>query len=204
MGIIGCYLMWTLPQHSNKHQADLSIRLALSVVESVTNHRGDYSTDPAVYIVKMNVAENCRACGAKLNAGTCWWCSRQRQREIRQRVETDRLETSTLDGVEFECFVRDLLRKQGYDPVKNTPRSGDMGADLIAAEGTKRIVIQCKRYRGAVGVSAVQEVLGAQHFYKADEAWVITDSTFTRAARALAKSCGVRLRRLVLRRRPQT
>jgi restriction system protein len=74
-----------------------------------------------------------------------------------------------------------------------------MGADLVVRHEGKVIVIQCKRYAAAVGVQAVQEVLGARCFYEADEAWVITDSIFTEAARKLAKAANVRLRQFSLR-----
>ena len=101
-----------------------------------------------------------------------------------------------MSGEEFEFFVREQLLKQGYDRVETTAVSGDMGADLIARRDGKTIVVQCKRYSAAVGIQAVQEVLGAKLFYAADEAWVITDSTFTEAARKLARAADVRLRRL--------
>ena len=40
-----------------------------------------------------------------------------------------------------------------------------MGADLIVRHNGKVIVVQCKRYGNAVGLQAVQEVLGARSFY---------------------------------------
>jgi restriction system protein len=106
-------------------------------------------------------------------------------------------DTARMSGKEFELYVRDqLMRLEGYANVEMTRESGDMGADLVVRHNGKIIVIQCKRYAGAVGLQAVQEVLGAKHFYEADEAWVITDSTFTEAARKLAKAANVRLRTL--------
>jgi restriction system protein len=106
---------------------------------------------------------------------------------------------SKMSGREFELFVRERLRERGYLNIETTPESRDMGADLIVRQNGKVIVIQCKRYAGAVGLQAVQEVLGAKSFYCADEAWVVTDSTFTEAARNLARSAKVRLKMLVLR-----
>jgi restriction system protein len=104
-----------------------------------------------------------------------------------------------MSGVDFELFVRDCLLAKGYTKVETTRKSGDFGADLIILQdqAPKKIVIQCKRSVGTVGVRAVQEVLGAKRFYKATEAWVVTDATFTPAAIKLARSCGVRLRRLL-------
>jgi hypothetical protein len=53
--------------------------------------------------------------------------------------------------------------------------------------------IQAKRYKGSVGNDAVQEVVGALKFYKAEEGWVITSGRFTQPARALAKANGIHL-----------
>ena len=106
-------------------------------------------------------------------------------------------DTARMSGKEFELYVRDqLMRLEGYINVELTRESGDMGADLVVRHKGKIIVVQCKRYAGTVGLQAVQEVLGAKSFYAADEAWVITDSTFTKAARNLAKKANVRLRTL--------
>lgn len=91
--------------------------------------------------------------------------------------------------------------KTGYSRVETTPKSGDYGADLIIRQEQKPrvIVIQCKHSAHPVGLKAIQEVLGAKKFYRASEAWVITDSTFTRGARKLARSAGVQLKLLVRR-----
>ena len=72
-------------------------------------------------------------------------------------------------------------------------RSGDQGADLIAKKDGRTIIIQAKRYQGTVGNKAVQEVASAVSFYGGDEGWVITNSTFTPSARALAQKTNVRL-----------
>ncbi|RPJ98031.1 hypothetical protein FH5_03715 [Priestia endophytica] len=62
-------------------------------------------------------------------------------------------------------------------------------------EGQQNIVIQAKRYgsKNRVSLSAVQEIYKAQAYYKADEAWVITNSFFTKSERALGEACNVQL-----------
>jgi restriction system protein len=67
------------------------------------------------------------------------------------------------------------------------------GADIIASKGERRVIIQAKRYSGAVGNKAVQEVVGAILFYGGTEGCVVTNSTFTPAARALAQKNNIRL-----------
>jgi hypothetical protein len=96
-------------------------------------------------------------------------------------------------GVEFETFLASLLKQHGFENIRGTPATGDQGADLLATKANRTIAMQAKRYRGAVGNKAVQEVVAAVRFYGADEGWVITSGTFTSSAKALAQANGVRL-----------
>jgi hypothetical protein len=98
-----------------------------------------------------------------------------------------------LSGVDFEVYLARLLKKLGFEDVTGTPATGDQGADLLARKDGRKIAIQAKRYKGSVGNEAVQEVVGALKFYKADEGWVITSGRFTQPARALAQANGIRL-----------
>ena len=99
---------------------------------------------------------------------------------------------SRRDGRDFETLISKNLQENGFD-VRGTPATGDQGADLIAKKDGRTIIIQAKRYQGAVGNKAVQEVIGAVHFYGGDEGWVITTSTFTPSAKALAQRSNIRL-----------
>lgn len=96
-----------------------------------------------------------------------------------------------MDGFLFEEYLSVLFKKLGYKP-QVTKRVGDYGADLIL-KGKKKIVVQAKRYRGKVGLKAVQEVYSAKAFYNCDEAWVVTNSIYTNQAKNLAKACNVKL-----------
>ena len=98
-----------------------------------------------------------------------------------------------MSGIDFENHLADLLKKNGFDSVTGTPKTGDQGADLIAKRNGKTIIIQAKRYAGTVGNKAVQEVIGAINFYNGDEGWVITNSSFTKSARELANKSGIKL-----------
>ncbi|MGA2981882.1 MAG: restriction endonuclease [Terriglobales bacterium] len=98
-----------------------------------------------------------------------------------------------LSGVDFEVYLARLLKKLGFEDVTGTPATGDQGADLLARKDGRKIAIQAKRYKGSVGNQAVQEVVGALKFYKADEGWVITSGRFTQPARALAQANGIHL-----------
>lgn len=96
------------------------------------------------------------------------------------------------DPLEYEQYCADLLRADGWQ-ARLTKAAGDQGADVIADRDGIRLVIQCKRYTRAVGNAAVQEVIGARAFERADYSAVVTNANFTPAARQLAESSGVLL-----------
>ncbi|EEM13562.1 restriction endonuclease [Bacillus pseudomycoides] len=98
-----------------------------------------------------------------------------------------------MDGFQFEVYLKALFRELGYRP-EVTKRSCDYGVDVIL-KGRNRIVIQAKRYgiKNRVGIRAVQEVYAGKAYYKADEAWIVTNSVFTKQAEELAKACQVKL-----------
>lgn len=96
-------------------------------------------------------------------------------------------------GLQWEHQVAKKLSRMGYHSVKVTKGSGDFGADIIASKGWTKYAIQCKYYTGTVGVAAVQEAIAGKAYYKCDKAMVITNSTYTPAARELARKSGVKL-----------
>lgn len=96
-----------------------------------------------------------------------------------------------LTGGEFEAYVADVLRDNGFKKVQVTKGSGDQGADVLAERNGVSYAIQCKNYEGSVGNFAVQEAYAAAQFYGCDRAAVICPGEFTRAAKELAESTGV-------------
>ena len=98
-----------------------------------------------------------------------------------------------MTGLEFERHCAKLLRKSGYTNVKVTKASGDQGVDIIASLGGYKYAIQCKKYKNPVGNKAIQEVYAGMQYHNCDFAMVMTNSTFTKSAKALAESTGVEL-----------
>ncbi|MBA3655722.1 MAG: restriction endonuclease [Gemmatimonadaceae bacterium] len=94
------------------------------------------------------------------------------------------------DGRAYESQCADLLRQLGWT-VTETGKSGDQGADIIAQKFAVRVAVQCKHYEGSVGNAAIQEALSARHFYEATHAAVVSRSSFTASAKALAARTGV-------------
>lgn len=98
----------------------------------------------------------------------------------------------TMDGFLFENLVTQLYRKIGYQAATTKP-SGDYGADVIAENEKERLCIQCKRWNSAVGIEAVQQVIGAIKMYDAQRGIVLTNNYFTAAAKELARVNDVEL-----------
>lgn len=109
-------------------------------------------------------------------------CNNERQHEI---------DFDAMTGHEFERFCAVLLEKNGYDDVEVTQGSGDQGIDVIAWRDGVKYGIQCKCYSSDVGNKAVQEAFAGKAFYGCHVAVVLTNSRFTHAAIALAKSDNV-------------
>lgn len=102
------------------------------------------------------------------------------------------LEVDKMTGIQFEKFLMVRYSKMGYK-VKETPATGDFGADLVLSKDSTKIIVQAKCYSKSVGIKAVQEAFSAKEHYKSDEAWVITNNYFTKAAKKLATSTNVKL-----------
>lgn len=104
--------------------------------------------------------------------------------------------------IEYEKFVCYWLARWGFYRIQRTRATGDFGADILAERLGYKYVIQCKHYSRPVGYKAVEEVLGALHYYKAHGAIIVTNSTFTRQAKEGAKQTGVVLCENIIWRQP--
>ena len=51
-----------------------------------------------------------------------------------------------LEGIEFEKYIGQMLKKIGFTNVVITKGSGDFGADIIAEKENERHAFQCKRF----------------------------------------------------------
>lgn len=95
-----------------------------------------------------------------------------------------------MSGAEFENYLAEYFAERGYK-IQITPTTGDYGADLVLRSRTECIVVQAKRWNSKIGISAVQEISTARHFYGANGALLITNSSLTRSAKELARRANV-------------
>lgn len=78
--------------------------------------------------------------------------------------------------------------------VERVGGSGDHEVDLIlkGKEGYK-IAVQCKRWKQDVGNDIVLRLKAGKQIYGCYDAWIITTSNFTKAAKEAAESLRIRL-----------
>lgn len=122
-------------------------------------------------------------------AGKVLFAWQRRQRLL--GLEMDDVDQMT--GAEFEAYVAEILRAQGWK-IQNIQHSSDFGGDLIGTYQDQDRAIQCKRIQGTAGVEAVQDALSARAYYETEKAMVITTSPrFSQPARKLAQKTDVEL-----------
>lgn len=117
--------------------------------------------------------------------------SKKRERERQENIlKSGMSDIDEMTGREFEYFLHSLYIRMGYSS-KMTRASGDYGADLVLTKENEKIAVQVKQSINKIGLSAVQEVIGARGHYSTNGAWVVTNNYFTKPARDLAASNGV-------------
>lgn len=101
-------------------------------------------------------------------------------------------ESTVNSGTDYEIFIEQILKNADFT-VTRTPKTGDQGVDLVVQKNDKRIAIQCKYYSKPVGNKAVQEVAAGKDFYNCNSACVVSNNSFTLAARKLASNLNILL-----------
>ena len=98
-----------------------------------------------------------------------------------------------MEGLEFEHFCAELLKRNGFCDVEVTKGSGDYGIDIFAEKDGVSYGIQCKCYQEAVGVKAVQETYAGKEYYALMVGAVMTNQYFTAPAVEAAKKLRILL-----------
>ena len=101
-------------------------------------------------------------------------------------------EIDKMTGFDFEVFLARFFRRCGC-LVEITSRSHDKGTDLIINLNGKKTVVQAKRRKKTIGITAIQEVYTAKAYRGADKALVIISSKFSAPAKEIAERLNVEL-----------
>jgi restriction system protein len=95
-----------------------------------------------------------------------------------------------LNPGEFESLITNLFTKMGLE-ARQTQASRDGGVDCVAFDNRPifggKVIIQAKRYKNTVGVSAVRDLFGSVHNEGASKGILVTTSGFGKAAYEFAK-----------------
>ncbi|PYI56634.1 restriction endonuclease [Paenibacillus flagellatus] len=111
----------------------------------------------------------------------------------RQKMKKANIEAiDKMEGFEFEEYLTYIFQLKGYKSER-TKASGDFGADIVLQKDGIKTVVQTKRYKNKVDLSAVQEIVTSMRMYQANFAMVVTNSYFTKPAIELAKANNVEL-----------
>jgi hypothetical protein len=92
----------------------------------------------------------------------------------------------------FEEIIAELFSNEGFE-VELTRATRDNGVDIIAVSRrmniTQKLVVECKRYAAdnRVGIGVVQRLLGVKTQFNANQAVVVTTSSFSRDAVNVAR-----------------
>ena len=97
---------------------------------------------------------------------------------------------------EFESLITNLFQKMGLE-TKLTQASRDGGVDCVAFDSRPvlggKVVVQAKRYKNTVGVSAVRDLFGTMHNEGASKGILVTTSGYGTAAYEFQKGKPIEL-----------
>lgn len=90
----------------------------------------------------------------------------------------------SVSGRNFERLILNLLPSLDYDNARLTPKTGDMGGDIIAEKNQETIVFQVKSIsknsnKKSCGVKALRETTSAIENYSADRGILVCNRQFT-------------------------
>jgi restriction system protein len=95
-----------------------------------------------------------------------------------------------LSPSEFESLITNLFARMGLE-TRLTQASRDGGVDCVAFDNRPilggKVIIQAKRYKNTVGVSAVRDLFGSVHNEGASKGILVTTSGFGKAGYEFAK-----------------
>ena len=127
--------------------------------------------------------------------GNCCFSAKEIFTLIENQIAAVSMNTSyqaSMHPADYEKLCGQILSDAGW-AVQVTQYSADQGTDVYAEKDGVSVVLQCKLYSRPVGNKAVQEIVGARGYMKADHAAVVSNRSYTPAAQQLAKANGVTL-----------
>ena len=95
---------------------------------------------------------------------------------------------------DFEYYVAETFRRQGYSVERTGDPAGDGGVDVILRKDGMITLAQCKHWKAwKVGVRPIRELLGVVTSHGAQNGVLVTSGRFTREAVDFARANRLRL-----------
>lgn len=98
----------------------------------------------------------------------------QRKRDIKH--------WNSLTGHAFEASCAALFRNIGFSALVSR-QGGDGGVDIVLTSSTRKIAVQCKRYKKSVGPHVARDLWGTMQNLGFEEGCIITTSGFTKGVK---------------------
>ncbi|NPT60494.1 restriction endonuclease [Paraburkholderia elongata] len=128
--------------------------------------------------------------------GVFWFKQTERTRKRRDLMQRQQ----GLDSIralawdEFEEFVGELYRLQGFEVQSRLRGGADGGVDLILERGGGKTLVQCKHWKSTtVGAPVVREMMGLITHHGAVSAKIVCSGKFTRQAIQFAEGKPIEL-----------
>lgn len=176
-----------------KRHADPVSRRAVSDVATAADY---YDCDVATVISNSTFTSGARQLASSLDVRLL---GRNRLADWLMRNKKWLLEDLSLRDVrsmeprDFEWLVLRLLINNGWHRGEVAGGSGDLGIDVVVWRDDEVLVVQAKRYSGAVSRRAVSDARAGARHYRTDRAMVVTTGRFTGDAEELAEAVGCEL-----------
>lgn len=104
-------------------------------------------------------------------------------------LQRDLSDLQRMTGLQFEQFVAELLEARGFEVEPKGGAKPDGGIDMLARQGGRTYVVQCKQWRQWIGRPLIQQLLGVvtggTNF---DGGMFVTTGLFSPEARELERS----------------
>jgi len=91
-----------------------------------------------------------------------------------------------MTGHAFEQAVANLFRNIGFT-AEVSNRGGDGGVDIILQKNSRRVAVQCKRYKSPVGPHVIRDLWGTMRYLGFDEGCIVTTTGFTKGVTSFAE-----------------
>jgi len=103
-------------------------------------------------------------------------------------------EIKAMSWRDFETFVGEVFRRQGYSVEETGGGGADGGFDLILHKRREKVLVQCKQWRTyQVGVKIVREMFGLMVAEHADRVIIVSVGTYTKDAADFAQGKPIEL-----------